>query len=183
MTDSEFKRILSNPDKLSGPYLFFGEEELIKSRYAEMLAAAVCGEDTFSRTVLDGDSTSPGELEAAVAAFPMMSERNFVHLRAAPVSSWKDAQLSEYIAVFGRAKDYPQTVLLVTADASADFGNVARNKPNTLYKKLSAVLETVQFDRKGGAQLRRWVERHFTAAGVPFGYNTADARNRTANAR
>ena len=175
MTDSEFKRILSNPDKLSGPYLFFGEEELIKSRYAEMLAAAVCGEDTFSRTVLDGDSTSPGELEAAVAAFPMMSERNFVHLRAAPVSSWKDAQLSEYIAVFGRAKDYPQTVLLVTADASADFGNVARNKPNTLYKKLSAVLETVQFDRKGGAQLRRWVERHFTAAGVPFGYNTADA--------
>ena len=40
MTDSEFKRILSNPDKLSGPYLFFGEEELIKSRYAEMLAAA-----------------------------------------------------------------------------------------------------------------------------------------------
>ena len=108
MTDSEFKRILSNPDKLSGPYLFFGEEELVKSRYAEMLAAAVCGEETFSRTVLDGDSTSPGELEAAVAAFPMMSERNFVHLRAAPVSSWKDAQLSEYIAVFGRAKDYPQ---------------------------------------------------------------------------
>lgn len=175
MTDTEFKKLLSVPEKLSGGYLFYGDEELVKSRYTASAQNAVVGDDPFAAIILDGAETSPGKLEGALSAVPMMSERSFVHLRAAPVSQWKDAILEDYLGIFARAKDYTQTVYIISVPpGEADFGNPEKNRPSALFKKLTENLTPVSFGQKGGAQLTRWVERHFLAAGLNVEYGTAD---------
>lgn len=176
MTDTEFKRLLSSPEKFSGGYLFYGDEELVKTRYAALCAEAVCGADSFSAVVLEGADTSPAQLEGALSAVPMMTERGFVHLRAAPVSQWKDKVLEDYLGVFRRAAEYEQNVYVVSVlPGEADFGTPEKNRPSALYKKLTESLTPVVFAPKGGAQLTRWVERHFLSAGLNPEYGAADA--------
>lgn len=175
MTDTEFKRLLASPGKLFGGFLFCGEEEFVKSRYAELFADAVVGEDTFSVTVIDGAETTPGEVEAALCTVSMFGGRRFVHIARAAVGSWKDAVLAEYLSVFERVKDDSELcfVLSVAWD-EADMGNLAKNRPSALYKKLTEHLTPVYFGKKGGAQLRKWIERHFLAAGLSAEYGAAD---------
>lgn len=175
MTDTEFKRLLSDPGKLSGGYLFYGDEELVKARYAASLAEAVCGGDPFSTVVLDGAEATPARLEASLCAVPMMTERSFVHLKNAPVSQWKDSVLQDYLDTFARAKEYTQTVYVISvAPDEVDFGNPEKNRPTPIYKKLTESLTPVSFGQKGGAQLTRWVERHFLAEGLNVEYGAAD---------
>lgn len=175
MTDTEFKRLLADSDKLSGGFLFCGEEEFIKSRYAETLAAAVVGEDTFSRTVIDGAETTPGEVEAALCTASMFGGRRFVHIRRAAVGAWKDAVLAEYLDIFARAKDDGDLCFVVSvAWGEADMGNLEKNRPSALYKKLTEHLVPVYFGKKGGAQLRKWIERHFLTEGLSVEYGAAD---------
>ena len=173
MTDTEFKRLLADPAKLRGGYLFWGDEELVKARYAASCGEAVC--DEFSRVTLDGIETTPEALDDALSSMPMMSDVNFVYLRSAKVGSWKDKVLDAYLDVFERAKAYAETVFIVSVDGDeADFGTPSKNKPSALYKKLAEVLTPVEFAKKGGAQLRRWVERHFLAAGLTPDYDAAE---------
>ena len=173
MTDTEFKRLLADPARLCGGYLFYGDEELVKARYAASFADAVC--DEFSRITLDGMDTTPEGLEDALSAMPMMSDRNFVHLRSAKMGSWKEGVLEEYLAVFERAKSYTQTVYVVTVEADeVDFGTPEKNRATAIYKKLTEHLTPVEFAKKGGAQLRRWIERHFLTAGLTPDYDAAE---------
>lgn len=175
MTDTEFKRLLSDSDKLSGGFLFCGEEEFVKSRYTDQLAAAVVGDDTFAVTVIDGSETTPGEVEAALCTASMFGGRRFVHISRAPVGSWKDALLAEYLSAFERAKDDAGLCFVVSvAWDDADMGNLAKNRPSVLYKKLTEQLVPVYFGKKGGAQLRKWIERHFLAEGLSVEYGAAD---------
>ncbi len=175
MTDTEFKLLLADGDKLSGGFLFCGEEEFMKSRYTDQLAAAVVGDDTFAVTVIDGAETTPGEAEAALCTASMFSARRFVHIRRAAVGSWKDALLAEYLAIFERAKGDGDLCFVVSvAWGDADMGNLEKNRPSTLFKKLTEHLVPVYFGKKGGAQLRKWIERHFLAEGLSVEYGAAD---------
>lgn len=175
MTDTEFKRLLADSTKLSGGFLFCGEEEFVKSRYAEALATAVVGEDSFSQTVIDGAETTPGEVEAALCTASMFGGRRFVHIRRAAVGAWKDALLSEYLDVFARSKDDGELCFVVSvAWDEADMGNLAKNRPSALYKRLTEHLVPVYFGKKGGAQLRKWIERHFLSEGLSAEYGAAD---------
>lgn len=176
MTDSDFKRLLNSPEKLSGGYLFYGEEDLVKARYAASCAEAVCGGDTFSAVILDGAETTPARLEGALCAVPMMTDRSFVHLKNAPIAQWKDKILEDYLGIFERAKEYTQTVYIISVPpGEADFGNPEKNRPSALFRKLAENLTPVSFGQKGGAQLTRWVERHFLTAGLNVEYGAADA--------
>lgn len=174
MTDSEFKKLLGEPSNLKGGFLFFGEEELIRIRYTELFAKAVCGDDEFSKITLEGDKTTPGEFEASLCSVPMMWEKNFVHLRSAPVGSWKENVLEEYLSIFERSRDYTQTVYLISVDDSTAFGDVSRNRASKLYEKMCKYLTPVIFDRKSASQLRRWVERHFQSENIPVSPDAAE---------
>lgn len=189
MTDSEFNKLLSTPEKLSGGYLFFGEEDFMKSRYADRFAAAVVGDDAFSAISIDGNELTPGELEQAILSVSMFGGRRFVRVDHAPAGKWKkktkkdddagadegDGLLDEYLAIFAAAADDPDVAYCITVDdGAADFGDVAKNKPSALYKKLTEHLTPVYFGAKGGAQLRKWIERHFLAAGLSCEYGAAE---------
>ena len=193
MTDSEFNKLLSEPDKLSGGYLFFGEEDFMKSRYADRFQKAIVGDDTFSAISIDGNEVTPSELAQALGSVSMFGGRRFVRVDHAPVGRWKkktkktpgdpkdddangeDGILDDYLSIFASAKSDGDVAYVITVDdGAADFGDVAKNKPSALYKKLTEHLTPVYFGAKGGAQLRKWIERHFLAAGLGAEYTAAD---------
>ena len=187
MTDVEFNRMLSEPAKVSGGFLFFGEEDFVKSRYADRFQAAIVGDDTFNAIAIDGNTMTPGELSEALGSVSMFGGRRFVRVDHAPAGTWsrkrkKDADdddggglLDEYAEIFASAKDDPDVAYCVCVDAdAADFGDVAKNKPTALFKRLTEHLTPVYFGAKGGAQLRKWIERHFLAAGLNAEYGAAD---------
>ena len=191
MTDVEFNKLLSEPDKLSGGYLFFGEEDFMKSRYADRFQQAVVGDDTFSAITIDGNELTPPDLEQAICSVSMFGGRRFVRVDHAPAGKWKkktkkdangdedddgsDGLLDVYLEIFASAKNDPDVAYVITVDdGAADFGDVAKNKPSALYKKLAEQLTPVYFGAKGGAQLRKWIERHFLAEGLNAEYNAAE---------
>ena len=187
MTDSEFKRLLAAPEKLRGGYLFFGEEDFVKARYADELMKAVVGDDSFSAITIEGTDTSPSEVAAALGSVSMFGTRRFVRIDHADVGRWKkkkknggeddgdDGLLDDYIAVFDEVKDADDLVYCITVNSGeADFGDVAKNKPSALYKKLAEYLTPVYFGAAGGAQLRNWIERHILAESLRMEYGAAE---------
>ena len=191
VTDVEFNRLLSEPDKLSGGYLFFGEEDFMKSRYADRFQKAIVGDDTFSAISIEGMELTPSELAQALGSVSMFGGRRFVRVDHAPVGKWKKAKkkdavdqseadgddglLDEYLAIFESAAGDSDVAYCITVDdGAADFGDVAKNKVTALYKKLTEHLTPVYFGAKGGAQLRKWIERHFLAAGLNAEYTAAE---------
>ena len=194
MTDSEFNKLLSTPEKLSGGYLFFGEEDFMKSRYADRFQQAVVGDDALSSISIEGPELTPSMLAEALGSVSMFGGRRFVRVDHAPAGKWKkktkkdkdgdkdaedddgsDGLLDEYVEIFASAAGDADVAYCITVDSgAADFGDVAKNKPSALYKRLTEHLTPVYFGAKGGAQLRKWIERHFLAAGLSADYNAAE---------
>ena len=189
MTHREFKRLLAAPEKLSGGFLFFGEEDFVKTRYADELMKAVVGDDPFVTNVIEGTDTSPDEVGDALVSMSMFGARRFVRVDHADVGRWKkkkkksdgeddggDGLLDEYLAVFASVKDDDSLVYCIIVNSGeADFGDVAKNKPSALYKKLTEYLTPVYFGSAGGTELSKWVERHILAASLRAEYGAADA--------
>jgi DNA polymerase III delta subunit len=88
LTDTEFNKLLSTPEKLSGGYLFFGEEDFVKFRYADRFQSAVVGEDTFSATAIEGPELTPSLLAQSLGSVSMFGGRRFVRVDHAPAGSW-----------------------------------------------------------------------------------------------
>ena len=189
----EFNKLLSTPEKLSGGYLFFGEEDFMKSRYADRLQEAVAGGDALSAIAIEGMELTAPALSEALGSVSMFGGRRFVRVDHAPAGTWKkktkkaadgetdgeddgsDGLLDDYLAIFESVAGDPDVVYCLTVDSgAADFGDVAKNKPTALYKKLTEHLTPVYFGAKGGAQLRKWIERHFLAAGLNADYDAAE---------
>ena len=192
MTDVEFNKLLSEPDKLAGGYLFFGEEDFMKSRYADRFQQAVAGDDALSIMAFDGNELTPSDLAEALGSVSMFGGRRFVRVDHAPAGKWKkktkkdkddekdedddgsDGLLDDYVGIFASVAGDPDVAYCITVDfGAADFGDVAKNKPTALYKKLTEHLTPVYFGAKGGAQLRKWIERHFLAEGLAADYTAA----------
>ena len=186
MTDSEFKKLLSDPEKLSGGYLFFGEEDFVKSRYADLFAKAVVGDESFSAISIEGPEMTPSALAEALGSVSMFGGRRFVRVDHAQVDRWKkkskksededgdDGLLDKYCEIFAVSKDDPDLAYCIIVDSdAADFG-ILPKKPNALYKKLTEYLTPVCFGAAAGAQLRNWIERHILSEALRMEYGAAD---------
>lgn len=176
MTDTEFRDAVKK-GKLSGGYLLFGDEDFLKNRYAADMCKAVAGEEfaEFNIIKLDAAETSPARLEEALAGYPMMAERKAVLLVGFYPELIRERELGEYTEVFGHLDMYPQTVLgVIVPSGAADMGTLPK-KPSALYKKLTAALCPVNFERKAPAALKKWIVAKLTAAGAEVMPDVPDA--------
>lgn len=176
MTDTEFRDAIKK-GTLSGGYLLFGDEDFLKGRYATDMCDAVCGGqfEEFNILKLDAADTSAGTLEEAVAGYPMMAEKKAVLLTGFQAGSLREKELETYLDVFSRLEEYPHTVLGVSVPSDAMDAGTLPKKPSLLYKKLTADLVPVQFDLKGPAALKKWINAQFTKAGAQVHFDTPDA--------
>jgi len=176
MTDTEFRDAVKK-GTLSGGYLLFGDEDFLKRRYADEMCKAVCGGqfEEFNIIRLDASDSSADDLEEMISMYPMMAEKKAVLLSGFRVDALRDKELDAYLRVFSGLEDYPHSVLAVSVPSDAMDPGTLPKKPSPVYKKLTADLTPVQFDLKGPAALKKWINAQFVAAGAEAHFDTPDA--------
>lgn len=152
-----------------GGYFFFGDEDYLKSFYAEELAKSVIGDDAFgdfNRIRLDTDTFDGVALENALASLPLMSERKLVEMRSPDISSWREKEKAAFVDIISRLDSFPHSVLLVTVNRDCfDEGSIPK-RPSAMYKQITKYLTPVQFSLQSESRLARWVERRAAQSGI-----------------
>lgn len=184
LSESEFRKQIAK--KPATGYLFFGDEDYMKSYALKTAREQLCPDEAlapFNNIHLDGLDLTPELLLQTMSTLPMMSERKLIEIRGLTFRGEKGESKGEsggeskgepkkptvddYVEVFELLSEYDyNTVILVMSAGAIDEGyNVVKNPPAVL-KKLGSVLTPVRFTKAGTVTLARWVERHFLANGV-----------------
>lgn len=153
--------------RMGGAFLLWGAEEYTKDHYAEKIRKL--GKDAplpdFNYQVFDVETQTPGDLEEATFALPYLWERRVIELRGLPPRKGKKLSAedgAEYARVLSSLPEY-LTVLLVLRAGEKEQGTEGFRAILQVFEKngLSA-----EFETERGAQLNKWVAKHFASRGV-----------------
>lgn len=154
---------------LSGGYLFFGDEDYLKSFSVNAAREAVCTDETFSvfnDVRIDPLDYSAAALSGALMPPPMMAEQKIITISGLAICDLKASELEELYETLAALPDYDYNVLIISVPAGLmDVGSLPK-KPSAVLTELSKYLTPVQFDPITGARLVAWVGKHFEHHGV-----------------
>ena len=142
-------------------YVFFGEESYLKEYYRDELKKLIGrgGSDDSNIINMDGSGLKAEELEDAVDSLPFGSERKMIIIRDPDLSSG-GAKMKEYYT--GLFSDVPEYLCMVLYYESSEF---SMDKRLNIYKALEKNACIVEFERAGGSELVRWLQRRFSSHG------------------
>ena len=154
---------------LSGGYLFFGDEDYMKSYSVSAAREAVCSDATFALfndMKIDVIDYSASALLDALMPMPMMCEQKIITVNGLNINALKPRELDDLCEVLGTLKEYDYNVLIISVPATqVDEGNLPKY-PSATLKKLGEYLTLVHFEPVTGARLVSWVSKHFSHNGV-----------------
>ena len=154
---------------LRGGYLFFGEEDYLKSFSLRAAREAVCAGETFAvfnDVQLAPIDYTPSALLSALMPPPMMSDQKIVTVNGLAISAMKPGELDELYEVLATLDDYDYNVLIISVPSGLiDEGNLPK-RPSAVFSELSKYLTPVRFDAVTGSRLISWVGKHFEHHGV-----------------
>lgn len=176
MTDSEFSKKIKELSVKGGCYLFFGEEDYLKLAYAEKLTETFlgCEKNEYNFVSMYGYETSCEMLEGELNALPMFSPSKVVWLKSANISSWKEKERALYIELLSRMDSFPHVLLIIIANNGDFDSGILPKRPSALYKQFEKCSVPVQFAKKRGAQLIRWINKRCEINGVSMNYGAAE---------
>ena len=164
------KKIKENPD---GNYLFYGEEDYLKSHAIQSLKDAMGIDETleiFNFIQIDVLDYNPDRLIDTLSMPPMMAERKLVVLNGLNIKKMSNKQnISEYNDFLDALAhleefDYNNFVLVLP------FGNITeeapKKAPTGALKELSERLQPVKFEAPTPQKLSLWALRHFEHQGI-----------------
>lgn len=153
---------------LSGGFLFFGEEDYLKSFCLRAVKEAVCPDETFAvfnEVRIDALDYSASALANALMPPPMMAEKKLVVVNGLAISELKQSELAELYDVLEGLAEYDHNVLVISVPAGLiDEGSA--KKPSAVLAALSKYLTPVKFEAISGSRLIGWVAKHFEHNGV-----------------
>lgn len=154
---------------LSGGYLFFGDEDYLKSFSVRAARDAVCEDksfEIFNDMKIDAlDYNAPALLDALMP-FPMMAEKKIVTVNGLIIDSMKPSEIDDLCDVLETLSEYDYNVLIISVPAGGiDEGNIPK-KPSAILTKLSKYLTPVRFEAISPSRLVTWVGKHFAHNGV-----------------
>ena len=154
---------------LAGGFLFFGDEDYMKSFTLRSVREAVCPDETFAvfnDVRIDAMDYSAGALLDALVPPPMMTDKKVVTVSGLNMSALRQSEMSDLFEALGELEKYDYNVLVISVPAGQiDEGNLPK-KPSTILTKLSEYLTPVHFEPISGARLTSWVGKHFEHNGV-----------------
>ncbi len=152
-----------------GSYLFFGEEDYLKSHYRDAIYESIMEEglETFNyfpisfSPAVQSKEEAVSRLADAILAIPMMQEKKLIVVSdLAPMTLSKE--LTEAFAkALKQANDSDDTVCIVYCRADeleVDY----KFETSAFYKKFSASVKFVKFDLQPRGKLVAWAKRHFS---------------------
>ena len=154
MSEADFKKHIEG-GRLSGLYVLYGEEKYLIRKTAKKLIRKACGDDpfpAFNFQRFDGGA-SVDDIAAAVEALPFMSERKCVTVTDLLPDSLRGADNSKWQEL---AAQVPETTVLVIYQPSAVQEKKAA-KWNAFLKVAAKYGITVNFDRREGSELEKWL--------------------------
>ena len=164
------KKIKENPD---GNYLFYGEEDYLKSHAIKSLKDAMGIDETleiFNFVQMDVLDYSADKLIDIFSMPPMMAERKLVVLNGLNIKKMSNKQnISEYNDFLDALAhldefDYNNFVLVLP------HGNITeelpKKAPTGALKDLSERLQAVKFEAPTPQKLALWALRHFEHHGI-----------------
>ncbi len=167
LKDSDFRKELKSAPRTG--YLFFGDEDYLKSHALTLVRETVCPDPTyafFNELKLDAMDLDPQKLLDALTPLPMMADKKLVTLRGLNFTTMRQSDLDAFCEVFATLPEYDYNVLVVTVAADALSPGYLPKSPSATLKKLGEFLTPVQFDRCSTAKLAAWVQKHFSHNGI-----------------
>ena len=165
--ESDFrKEIKSNPRNC---YLFFGEEDYMKSFALKLAVETISPEPSFSffnEIRLDALSYSPDTLLDSMMPLPMMAERKIIVISGLDVGAMRSDEVDALCTTLAKLEDFDyNTVIISVASDRLDPG-ILPKKPSATLKKFGECAVLVNFEKNSPAKLAAWVGKHFEHNGV-----------------
>ena len=154
---------------LSGGYLFFGDEDYLKSHSLKSARESICADEGFAVfndiTIDPLDYSAPALLDALMP-LPMMSEQKIVTINGLNLAQLKPSEIDDLCDVLATLPEYDYNVLIISVPAGAmDEGNLPKS-PSATLQKLAAHLTPVRFEAVSPARLVSWLGKHFAHNGA-----------------
>ncbi len=167
LTEATFrKRIKTSPD---AGYLFFGEEDYLKSHAAKLLSDTVLGGNglpELNHIKLDPLDYTPEKLLNILASPPMFGERKLIELFGLDFANMRADEQNALLDTLPALREYDyNTLLILVTSGGIDEGRLP-SRPSALLSKLGEYLTPVRFERCSPSRLSDWAARHFRHNGV-----------------
>ncbi len=164
ISGSAFRTEFAKPK--AGAYLFYGEENLLKSRELEAIREKVLtgdSSDTFNHFVFTRDNFSHDGLISAVYAMPVMAELKLIEIYELPFAEYRKKDDSEgFEAALEAVAESDDTVLIIyTTPENFDPGDA--KSPSAYMKLFSKYATPVEFAHETTPRIAKWVQKHFSA--------------------
>lgn len=146
---------------MRGAYLFYGEENYLKQHYREKVRKALIEDEgmaAFNHSVITELANLPSELDM----LPMMAECRLVEVEDVNFSRLNKDTVEGLVSLLENLSD--TVVIFYTREDEFVAGTV--KKPSEIFKKLSGVVNIVEFPKQTAAKLAAWASKHFIASGV-----------------
>ena len=167
MKEDVFRKELKNG--LSGGFLFFGEEDYMKSFAIRAAREAVCPDETFAifnEIRMDALGYSASALLDALIPPPMMTDKKIVTVSGLNIGAMRQNEIADLCEALGELPKYDYNLLIISVPAGQIDEGYIPKKPSAILTKLSEFLTPVYFEPISGARLTSWVGKHLQHNGV-----------------
>lgn len=165
--EADFRKEIKSAPRTG--YLFFGEEDYMKTFALKMAQDAICPDPSFAffnEIRLDSLSYSPEALLDALMPLPMMAERKLVVVTGLDFGAMRSNETDNFVEVLSQLEDYDYNTLIISvASDKIDAGKPPKS-PSAIVKRLGEYLTPVYFEKNSPAKLASWVGKHFEHNGV-----------------
>lgn len=166
MTNADFnKKIKENP---CGNYLFYGEEDYLKSHAIKALKDALGIDEAFeifNFVTLDVLDYTPDKLIDMLSMPPMMAEYKLVVLSGLNIkkmsSRSNSSELNDLIDALKHLEEFDYNVFVMTVPSGNITEEMPKKAPTGALKTLSEVLQPIKFESPTPQKLSLWAVRHF----------------------
>ena len=154
---------------LCGGFLFFGDEDYMKSFAIRAAREAVCPDETFAifnDIRIDALGYSASALLDAIIPPPMITDKKIVTVSGLNIGSMRQNEISDLCEALGELSKYDYNLLIISVPAGQIDEGYIPKKPSAILTKLSEFLTPVYFEPISGARLVSWVGKHLQHNGV-----------------
>lgn len=174
ITNADFtKKIKTEPD---GNYLFYGEEDYLKSHAIKALKEAMGIDEAleiFNFVSLDVLDYTSEKLIDMLSMPPMMADKKLVVLSGLNIKKMSGrANLSEFNDLLDALKhldEFDYNVFVLTVPNGNITEEMPKKAPTGALKTLSEVLQPIKFESPTPQKLALWTVRHFEHHGITAG--------------
>lgn len=150
-------------------YLFFGDEDYLKTFAIRHARDTLCPDPTFAffnEMHLDAVDFTPDKLLDALMPMPMMADRKLITVHGLNFNTIRPNELDTLCDVLAQLPNYDYNVLIISVAADCLDAGYLPKRPSAVLSKLGEHLTPVQFERCTTAKLAAWIQKHFAHNGV-----------------